>query len=302
MDGPSVEGKRPALRWRLEALPFESVERDALVDNRIVFYLLATASFVEITTDLYTRNLIDYFAGDREIQGWLAGGWEPEELQHGRALRRYVETVWPDFEWEISYRKFLAEYRECCKVELLGPTRALEMARRCIVETGTCSYYTMIQRLAPCPVLAELAGNIRTDEASHYRHFYDYFRRYSKEEGPSRRQVLRALIGRIREIEGEDGYIAFKHVWLAVNPGARFEKRYYRRFTRAVRKVAVEHYPFRMAATMATKPLGLMEKSQRRTVATLAGSARFAARLTGGAARDRAGLRGRPGTSAAQRQ
>lgn len=280
----SAGGEAHTLRWRHEALPYDTIDRDAMAQKRLVFYLLATASFIEITTDLYTRNLIDYYVGDGEIQGWLAEGWEPEELQHGKALRRYVETVWPDFDWEATYRRFFAEYRECCKVELLGPTRALEMARRCIVETGTCSYYTMIQRLSPCPVLAELAGNIRTDEAGHYRHFYGYFKRYRENEAPPRRAILKTLIGRIREIDGEDGYIAFKHVWAAVNPGQSFRKRHYRAFTRAVRALAVEHYPFRMAANMAMKPLGFSLKTQRRTEAALAASVRFAARVTGSAA------------------
>lgn len=269
------------LRWRHEALPYEAVDRDLMADQRMLFYLIATASFIEITTDLYTRNLVDYYAGDDEVQGWLAAGWEPEELQHGRALRRYIETVWPEFDWEGTYRSFFAEYRECCKVELLGPTRTLEMARRCIVETGTCSYYTMIRDLSPCPVLAELAGNIRTDEAGHYRHFFDYFKRYRQNEAPPRRAILKTIVARLREIDSEDGYIAFKHVWVAANPGRAFDKRYYRRFTQAVRAIAVNYYPFRMAAHMATKPLGLALRAQKRTDAILAATVRLASRATG---------------------
>lgn len=275
----------PALRWRHEDLPYESIDRAAMADRTVIFYLLAIASFVEITTDLYTRNLIDYYGDDDEIRGWLASGWEPEELQHGRALRRYVQEVWPDFDWESAYASFIDEYRDCCKVELLGPTHTLEMARRCIVETGTCSYYTMIQRLSPCPVLGQLARNIRTDEAGHYRHFYGYFERYRGSEATTRRQILKTLIARVREIDGEDGYIAYKHVWLARNPGRSFEKRYYRRFSRTVRALATQYYPFRMAMHMATKPLGLGLKTQKRTEAVLATTVRLAALATCGTAK-----------------
>ena len=59
--------------------------------NEGFFYLIAAASLMESATDLYTRNLIDFFAGDEEITSWLEHYWLPEELQHGRALRRYVE-------------------------------------------------------------------------------------------------------------------------------------------------------------------------------------------------------------------
>lgn len=273
------------LRWRHQDLPYAAIERAAVTDDRLIFYMLTTASFVEITTDLYTRNLIDYYAGDAEVQGWLAAQWEPEELQHGAALRRYVNEAWPEFDWERAYREFLDEYSGCCQVELLGPTRALEMARRCIVETGTCSFYTMIGRLTSCPVLARLSEHIRTDEAGHYRHFHRYFRRYRETERPSRPRTLKALVGRIREIEGEDGYIAFKHAWLGVHPRRPFRDRSYRQFTRAVRHVAAEHYPFRMAAHMASKPLGLSLKTQKRTETVIAAAARLAARTTGSARR-----------------
>ncbi len=276
---PAGEGQRGQLRWRHDALPYEGINHAAVAENHTLFYMLATASFVEITTDLYTRNLIDYYDGDDEVQGWLDSGWEPEELQHGTALRRYIAEAWPDFDWEAAYERFFNDYRNYCRVELLGPTRALEMARRCIVEMGTCSYYTMIMRVAPCPVLRELADNIRTDEASHYRHFHSYFLRYRREERPSRASILKALAQRIREIDGEDGFIAFKHVWLAMNPGRRFTKRHYRRFGRLLRKIAVGHYPFRMAVHMASQPLGFSRRTQRYTDIALAGTARLIARL-----------------------
>ncbi|MGH8426706.1 MAG: ferritin-like domain-containing protein [Gammaproteobacteria bacterium] len=278
---PASKETGPVLRWRHEALAYDTIDRARMANEQALFYLLAIASFIETTTDLYTRNLIEYYAGDGEIQGWLSADWEPEELQHGKALRRYVEAVWPDFGWDEAYRSFFEEFRACCTVELLGPTRALEMARRCIVEMGTCSYYTMIQRLSPCSVLAELTGNIRTDEAGHYRHFHSYFQRYREAEQPSRPTIAKTLAGRVREIDSEDGRIAFKHVWLANNPGRPYNDRYYRRFSRTARALAVAYYPFRMAATMATKPLGLGPKNQKRVATTVAMTARLAARATG---------------------
>ena len=276
---PQSEAASRQLRWNYEELPYHRVDRAAIADNRLLFYILTTASFIEIMSDLYTENLAEYFADDEEVCAWLNNGWEPEELQHGKALRRYVNTVWPDFDWDATFEKFSADYATYCNVEFLGPTRALELARRCIVETGTCSYYSMVRKFSPCPVLTELAGNIRSDEASHYRHFYDYFKRYNRAERPSRAALLKTLIGRIREIDGEDGFIAYKHAWMATNPGATFKSRYYKDFSRAVRTMAADYYPFRMAVHMATQPLGMSFKAQRRTDAILAATARAAARV-----------------------
>lgn len=273
--------KEHQFRWRCEDLPWDAIDRDAVVDQRLLFYLLAVASVIEITSDVYTANLVSYFHDDAEVCGWLAQGWEPEELQHGVALRQYVQHVWPDFDWDDTYRRFHDDYVTYCQVEHLGPTRALEMARRCVVETGTCSYYTMLSRVAPCPVLATLARNIRNDEAGHYRYFYQYFRRYREIERPPRRSVLRALVGRAVEINGEDGYIAFKHIWQQTNPGRTFHPRVYRRFERAVFGLARREYPFRLAVNMGTRPLGLPLFAQQCTDATLAGAARLVSRMTG---------------------
>lgn len=269
------------MRWHYQDLPYAQVKPNRMAAESMLFYLVATASFIEITTELYTCNLREYFSGDGEVCDWLKQGWEPEEMQHGRALKRYIEVAWPDFDWDAAYRDFLAEFRECCQTEFLGPTRALEMARRCVVETGTCSYYTMMRNLSPCPVLEEIANNIRTDEAGHYRHFHDYFKRYRTAERPSRAAITGVLWGRIREIDGEDALIAYKHAWLARHPGETFKHESYRRFSRTTRALAVDHYPFRMAAHMMTQPLGYGYKSQRRITAALAAGARLFARTTG---------------------
>lgn len=281
MSEQSASIRNASPRWDYRDLPYERINTESMAGEEAMLYFLATASFVEITTDIYTRNLIEYFAGDEEVEQWLADGWEPEEMQHGHALKRYVQTAWPDFDWEAAYDAFIAEYRECCQAEFLGPTPALEMARRCVVETGTCSYYTMIRNLSPCPVLRELSGNIRTDEAGHYKHFHDYFKRYRQAEKPSRTAITKALWGRIREIDGEDAYLAYKYVWKARHPDEAFKRKYYREFTRLMRELAVKQYPFRMAAHMMTQPLGFGLKAQKRLTSALAVTARFLARATG---------------------
>jgi hypothetical protein len=86
--------------WSLEDIPYASVRADRVRPDRNLFYLLASASFVEITSDLSTRNLIDYFQGDTEVEEWLKAVWQPQELRHGVALKRYVQEVWPEFDWE----------------------------------------------------------------------------------------------------------------------------------------------------------------------------------------------------------
>jgi hypothetical protein len=243
--------------WSVEDIPYDALERDLVRDNEQLFYVVTSASFIEITSDLYTRNLIDFYRADDELATWLQNGWEPEEVQHGRALRRYVETAWPEFDWQAAYRDFFAEYSQVCSVALLAPTRALEMAARCVVETGTSTFYRMLAKISPEPVLRRIASEIANDEVRHYKNFYHHFQRYRDREQPSRLAVLRTLWRRLDEVDAEDAFIAFKHAWCARNPGATFHRAEYETFRRGMRGLGKECYPYSMAIKMLLKPLNL---------------------------------------------
>src|ERR1700674_1907270 len=76
--------------WLVDEIRYDEIERDRIKEDTQFLYLLTSASFIEITSDLYTRNLVEFFGEDRETVQWLEGRWGPEELQHGAALKRYV--------------------------------------------------------------------------------------------------------------------------------------------------------------------------------------------------------------------
>lgn len=156
--------------------------------------------------------MIAYYGDDPEISDWLTHHWEVEELQHGNALRAYVAHVWPEFEWQIAYNDFLEEYSRYCKVELLEPSKALEMVARCVVETGTATFYQALARSSTEPVMRNLATRIANDEVNHYKHFFRYFRRLRQKEGLSRRHIFGALSRRTLEMKTEDSACALRHV------------------------------------------------------------------------------------------
>jgi hypothetical protein len=259
--------------WSLDDIPWHAVRRDAVADTQALFYLVASASLMESATDLYTANLIAFFAGDDEIISWLENNWLPEELQHGAALRRYVEVAWPGFEWEPTRRRFVEEFRPFCDVAL-EPSRSLEMASRCVVETGTASYYRTLSSASPEPVLGILTRHIAADEVRHYKHFYRYFRKYQDRETPSRGAVVPALWRRLRMTGGDDSYIVLKHVYGAHHPGAPFDIEVYRRVRRECRALLRGHVPHEMGVRMLLKPLGLGPRTQRITLSVATAVAR----------------------------
>jgi hypothetical protein len=249
--------------WTLDDIEWSSLRRDLVANNEPLFYLIASASFVEAATDLYTQNLVDYFAADDEITGWLKAHWLPEELQHGQALRRYVQEAWPDFDWDGAYQRFLPEFTRQCAEDGVEKTRSREMASRCIVEMGTSSYYRTLSRMTDEPVLSELTRRISADEVRHYKHFYSYLRKYEKREGRQRGGIAVALWNRLRMIDGEDSRIAMRHVFRARNAGDVLDVRTLKRMRRGWRAMIQPHFPHRMCVQMLLKPLGLGPRAHR---------------------------------------
>jgi hypothetical protein len=252
---PTPEGGR---HWELEDLALDRIDAPAVGGDWLAFKIVAGASFIETGSDLYARNLRQLYADDAEFSRWIGHSWEPEELRHGAALRAYVERVWPRFDWQRRFASFLAEYSRTCTIPDLEPTRAQELAARCIVEMGTSAYYRTIHDYAREPVLRELAGLIYADEVRHYKMFYRHFARYQRRESRSRLSVGRTLVRRLLATRSEDGLIAYRHVWdFAPNPQGESFEASYRAFVGDVTALLRRHAPAEMLTRMILKPLAL---------------------------------------------
>ncbi|MGI4812922.1 MAG: ferritin-like domain-containing protein [Janthinobacterium lividum] len=252
----------PSLPWRLEDIDFSRIDHEKAASNEDLLVLLCAASFIESGSDLYTSNLVSYFDGDPEVSTWLNEHWECEELQHGRALRTYVAHVWPEFDWDLAFKNFFAEYSLTCNVEDFEKTRALEMVARCVVETGTATLYRAISECSDEPVLKQLTANIRSDEVRHYKHFFQYFKKYNRIEGNGRMAVLGALARRVKEIKSEDSDIALRHVFALRYPNDAGNHRRYRLMNARVNSLVRNHLSADMCVKMLLKPLDLPARLQ----------------------------------------
>lgn len=243
--------------WSLDDIPLDCVEIGRVGSQEELFLLLAGASFVETGSDLYTRNLVEQFHGDAEVSWWLTNRWQPEELQHGRALRAYVNRVWPEFDWQAAFAAFIADYSQGCTTAELEPTRCLEMAARCVVEMGTATYYRAIHTLSDEPVLGRLVGFIQRDEVRHYKYFFRYFNKYNELEHNNRATVLGALARRLLEMLQSDAECGLWHAFRARHPRASRKGREFRRAVAHTTTLVRRHYPAPMAIKMFLKPLAL---------------------------------------------
>jgi hypothetical protein len=259
----------PQLPWRIEDIDLGPIDVARVREDETLFFLVVTSGFVEIASDLYTRNLSEYYAGDAQLLAWLSSHWEHEEVQHGRALRAYARAVWPEFDWDRANAAFFEEYGARCTLDEFEPTRALEMAARCVVETGTASYYRMLHDYTDEPVLKRITGHIKADEVRHYSYFLRFFQEYARRERPGRWQVARAVARRVAEASDDDGLIAFRHAFQVRYPERRFELRYYDAFRAQLKRIMRRHFPAQMAVRMLLKPVRLPAPIERLLVPAL---------------------------------
>ena len=242
-------------RWRLEDIDLDRADTGCVKRDEALLLLLAASSFVETASPVYARNLIQHFAEDPEIAGWLARQWEPEEVQHGRVLRAYIARAWPDFGWVRAYAGFFRDYTSRCTQEELEPQRGLEMVARCVVETGTSALYRAIHDYANDPVLKSIAGYISSDEINHFKHFYRYFKKYHLRDGHTRVQVLSTLLRRTIELRREDADCGLRHAFMERYRRRALDQAFFCEMEAKVSAMVKRHYAFDMAAKMLLKPL-----------------------------------------------
>jgi rubrerythrin len=243
--------------WSLDRVPWAAIDRTQIRQREDLFYLVAAASFIEIASELYTRNLMHYYARDLAVLGWLESRWEKDEVRHGRVLRDYVAQVWPEFDWALAYAGFLADYAPQCTVDAYEPTPALELIARCVVETGTSSFYAALAAQSPDPVLAGIALRIRADEINHYKHFLQFFRKYNAVKPVGRRRILGVLWRRALEARNGDADCALRHVYQVRQATAVPAKSEFRLLCAQLARQVRRHYPVTIAVKMLLKPLDL---------------------------------------------
>ena len=143
----------------------------------------------------------------------------------------------PSFDFESAFKRFTAGYSIDVDVEQsIRGSRSAELVARCIVETGTSSYYTALNEATDEPVLKQICRNIAADELRHYKLFYTFLQRYLEREGLNGWKRLKVTLSRIGE--SEDDELAYAY-FAANHPGETYD---HKRFTRAYARRAYAVY------------------------------------------------------------
>ena len=188
--------------WTLETIWWDRFDASK-VDPEILRNIKA-AALVERNAQDYGVYLGRVFADDAAFME-LVNGWVVEEIQHGMALGRWAQLADPGWDFDAAFARFRAGYKVPLEANAsVRGSQAGEMMARCIVETGTSSYYSALKDAALEPVLKQVCAKIAADEFRHYKLFYAHLRRCLKRDRLSRWSRLRIGWGRLAESEDDE--------------------------------------------------------------------------------------------------
>lgn len=238
--------------WAPEDIHWDRFDRSR-VDPDLV-KLVKAASLVELNARDYATYLGHVFHDEPEMRD-LAWQWAESEVQHGRMLGRWARMVDPGFDLDASLKRFTDGFRVPLDAERsVRGSLAGELLARCVVETGTSSYYTAIREATQEPVLHELCGRIAADELRHYKTFYELSRRYLEKERLGLGGRLRVVVGRV--LESEDDELAYAYHAANGTPGPFDRRRSNHAYVRRAYPLYQPHLVERVGA-MLLKAVGL---------------------------------------------
>lgn len=253
--------------WTLDSIAWDRFDA-AKVDPEILRNIKA-AAMVERNGADYGVYLGRVFASDPVFVEDV-NRWATEEIQHGMALGRWAQLADPAWNFDAAFARFRKGYQLPLEAtESIRGSQAGEMMARCIVETGTSSYYSALRDASAEPVLKQICAKIAADEFRHYKLFYDHLRRCLERDRLSKWSRLR--IGWRRLAESEDDELAYAYFAANEPADAVYDRK------RAMEAYARRAFPLyrpthvQRAMAMVLKAVGLAPQGRLNALMTRAG-------------------------------
>src|SRR3954452_6174030 len=193
--------------WSMDDVAWDSFDASR-VDPDIV-PLVKAAAMVEKNGLDYAVYLGRVFVDDPDFRQ-AAENWAVEEVQHGDALGKWSTLADPGWDFAAAFERYRNGYKLPLDADAsIRGSRTGELIARCMVETGTSSYYTALGDATEEPVLKQVCRLIAADEYRHFKLFYDHMKRYLAREKLGIVSRVRIAMGRITESEDDELAYAF---------------------------------------------------------------------------------------------
>ncbi len=188
--------------WRIEDVAWDRFE-PARVDPDVL-RIVKAASVVERNGVDYAAYLKNVFTDDPAFQA-ASDNWAVEEVQHGDALGHWAMLADRGWNYPAAFERYRSSYHIPIEVDAsVRGSRTGELIARCMVETGTSSFYTALADSTDEPVLKLICKQIAADEYRHFKLFYDHMHRYLKRERLGVLSRARIALGRVTESEDDE--------------------------------------------------------------------------------------------------
>jgi hypothetical protein len=205
--------------WRIEDVAWDRFE-PSKVDPDIL-KLVKAAAVVERNGVDYAVYLKNVFTDDPDF-AQAADNWAVEEVQHGDALGQWAMLADPGWDYPGAFERYRTAYHIPLEVDAsVRGSRTGELIARCMVETGTSSFYTAMAEATAEPVLRTIAKQIAADEYRHFKLFYDHMRRYLGRERLGVLRRARIALGRVTE--SEDDELAYAYHCTNESPSVAYD-------------------------------------------------------------------------------
>ncbi len=216
-----------AAGWTLDDIPWSAFDPEKVEAGMLA--AVKAAALVEFNAPDYVTYLKRVFAGSDVQTIANIERWGEEEIQHGRALARWAEIADRGWNFESAFARFRAGYKpphfaSADETSVRGSRRG-EMIARCVVESGTSSYYSAIRDATDEPVLKEIAARIAADEFRHYKLFFETLHLQDEPDLPFWRKLIVAVT---RINESDDDELAYAYYCANVSPEEEAAKPYIR--------------------------------------------------------------------------
>src|ERR1700743_2603727 len=144
--------------WRIDEVAWDRFDSSS-VDPALV-PLVKAAAMVERNGTDYAIYLNNVFQDDPDFRQ-AADNWSVEEVQHGDALGRWAMLADPSWDDAAACERYKAGYKVPLDVDAsIRGSRTGELIARCMVETGTSSFYTALGDAVEEPVLKAICQRI----------------------------------------------------------------------------------------------------------------------------------------------
>lgn len=258
-----------SVRWTLDDIAWDRFDASKVTPDLLA--VAKTASLVEANSADYVTYLCNVFADDEDFKA-AAREWGVEEAQHGAALGRWAELADPDFSFDRSLAHFRAGYSLPLDVNAsVRGSRAGELIARCVVETGTSSFYSAIRDASAEPVLKEICKRIASDEFFHYQLFEKHLKRYEQDKKLPVWSRLKVALGRVQEAEDDELAYAYYSANVAFSDPAtpyenkRFAQTYWRQAMGLYREPHIENATRMILRAAALNPNGWLAATAAKT-------------------------------------